>query len=84
MSKKCPTCNKTVYSMEAIKSGDMWFHRLCFKCGGCGTALAKGKEQKANGKAYCRKCFTALEGHSGFRGGVGGGTVDSHQYHTGK
>lgn len=30
MSKKCPSCDKTVYSMEATKAGGdaYWFHKV--------------------------------------------------------
>jgi len=41
MSEKCPTCNKTVYFAERIRSIGKDWHRMCLKCHQCGKILGK-------------------------------------------
>ena len=39
MTEKCPTCNKTVYFAERIRSIGKDWHRMCLKCNQCGKVL---------------------------------------------
>lgn len=38
-SNKCHVCSKTVYPMEFVGAADKAFHKACFKCLVCKTAL---------------------------------------------
>uniref|UniRef100_A0A673Z1S9 F-actin monooxygenase n=1 Tax=Salmo trutta TaxID=8032 RepID=A0A673Z1S9_SALTR len=39
---KCHSCQKRVYVVERISAEGLYFHRECFRCDTCGTALRQG------------------------------------------
>lgn len=78
MSRKCPTCEKTVYMGEKKASLGNWYHPLCLKCKKCGRQLATGSHAERQGQPYCHKpCYAAEFGPKGFGHG---GTTESHKY----
>ncbi|XP_020611640.1 cysteine-rich protein 1-like isoform X1 [Orbicella faveolata] len=48
MSRKCPTCEKTVYMGEKKESLGNWYHPLCLKCKKCGRQLATGSHAEVD------------------------------------
>jgi len=56
MSKKCETCGKSVYPVEALNVGDTAFHKGCFKCTVCGIRLTIEKYVLRDKKIHCQKC----------------------------
>ncbi|CAH3141490.1 unnamed protein product [Pocillopora meandrina] len=66
MSRKCPTCEKTVYMGEKKESVGNWYHPLCLKCKKCGRQLAKGNHAEprfrfdANSIQKCLKVRSCL------------------------
>ncbi|KAK2959022.1 putative Cysteine and glycine-rich protein 3 [Blattamonas nauphoetae] len=53
----CPTCGKRVYAAEELVYNERKYHKLCFKCKGCGNRLTKGKQLDGNGEPYCENCY---------------------------
>ncbi|XP_020611641.1 cysteine-rich protein 1-like isoform X2 [Orbicella faveolata] len=77
MSRKCPTCEKTVYMGEKKESLGNWYHPLCLKCKKCGRQLATGSHAERKGQPYCHNpCYASQFGPGGF----GHGGTESHKY----
>ncbi|CAH3133340.1 unnamed protein product [Porites lobata] len=77
MSRKCPTCDKTVYMGEKKESLGNWYHPLCLKCRKCGRQLAVGNHAERKGEPYCHNpCYASEFGPRGF----GHGGTESHKY----
>nr|XP_046205361.1 F-actin-monooxygenase MICAL2-like isoform X2 [Oncorhynchus gorbuscha] len=57
---KCHSCQKRVYVVERISAEGLYFHRECFRCDTCGTALRQGGHafDSEQGKLYCKLHFT--------------------------
>ncbi|KAG8201584.1 hypothetical protein JTE90_011250 [Oedothorax gibbosus] len=56
----CYFCKERVYLMERLSAEGLFFHRTCFKCEYCGTALRLGDyafDKDAGGKFYCTPHF---------------------------
>eukprot|EP00029_Vermamoeba_vermiformis_P003772 TRINITY_DN14305_c0_g1_i1.p2 TRINITY_DN14305_c0_g1~~TRINITY_DN14305_c0_g1_i1.p2 ORF type:complete len:178 (+),score=47.13 TRINITY_DN14305_c0_g1_i1:97-630(+) len=62
-AKPCAKCNKPAYPLEAVKSNDDTYHKLCFKCSGCGIQLNLGTFKKHSGDIWCPTC-TPKEKHT--------------------
>jgi hypothetical protein len=79
MSKKCATCDKTVYAAEEIQAdGKYWHKGGCFQCKECKTPLSKGQEcsKKDDGRTLCKGCYAKLFGPKGVvRGRFPGGAL---------
>ena len=72
----CPGCGKTVYAAEKMTGlNNEWWHKLCFKCAKCSTALTAGNWQDNGGKIYCKKCYGLHFANQGY----GAGRVASFQ-----
>ena len=75
-SEKCPSCNKTVYKMEAHAFEGTTWHKNCFTCGGgvselgCKRVLAHGDYKAQAGVAFCNGCFSRHFMKAGARGAV--------------
>merc|ERR1711915_126218 len=61
--KKCHSCGKTAYPLEALKDGDNTYHKTCFKCKGCGITLNLKTFKKHSGDIWCSTC-TPQEKHT--------------------
>jgi len=61
--KNCNKCGKVAYPLESIKSGDDTYHKLCFKCNGCGLQLNLKTFKKHSGQVWCPTC-TPKEKHT--------------------
>jgi len=61
--KPCAKCGKTAYPLESLKSGDDTYHKLCFKCSGCGIVLNLKTFKKHSGDVWCSTC-TPKEKHT--------------------
>ncbi|XP_045069769.1 F-actin-monooxygenase MICAL2-like isoform X4 [Coregonus clupeaformis] len=57
---KCHSCQKRVYVVERISAEGLYFHRECFRCDTCGSALRQGGHafDSEQGKLYCKLHFT--------------------------
>jgi len=62
-SKSCSKCGKTAYPLESLNSGDNTYHKLCFKCSGCGIQLNLKTFKKHSGDIWCPNC-TPKEKHT--------------------
>ena len=51
----CTVCNKRVYPVEMVRSGveNRCYHRGCFHCHHCGTALTVSNFSESQGNVYC-------------------------------
>ncbi|XP_010879231.2 F-actin-monooxygenase MICAL2 isoform X2 [Esox lucius] len=56
---KCHSCQKRVYVVERISAEGLYFHRECFRCDTCGSALRQGCHafDSELGKLYCKLHF---------------------------
>lgn len=50
---KCPTCSKTVYTIDALPCEDVTYHISCFKCVVCKTPLNLGNYKSLDQVIYC-------------------------------
>eukprot|EP01103_Thecamoeba_quadrilineata_P002323 TRINITY_DN12298_c0_g1_i1.p1 TRINITY_DN12298_c0_g1~~TRINITY_DN12298_c0_g1_i1.p1 ORF type:complete len:139 (-),score=28.33 TRINITY_DN12298_c0_g1_i1:65-481(-) len=52
---KCHACGKTAYPLESLTAIDKTFHKICFKCDTCQTAIniKNFKGDPKAGKVYC-------------------------------
>ncbi|KAF7211994.1 F-actin-monooxygenase MICAL2 isoform X5 [Nothobranchius furzeri] len=59
MSEKCHSCGKRVYMVERICAEGLYFHRECFRCSTCRSALQQGAHafNSEEGKLYCKHHF---------------------------
>eukprot|EP01135_Chromosphaera_perkinsii_P001216 Nk52_evm15s162 gene=Nk52_evmTU15s162 len=57
MAVKCGSCDKTVYSAEALDAASRTFHKACFKCHEpkCGMKLTLSNFKAHKGVIYCVK-----------------------------
>ncbi|XP_067104647.1 F-actin-monooxygenase mical2b isoform X5 [Osmerus mordax] len=57
---KCHFCERRVYVVERISAEGLYFHRECFRCDTCGSALRQGGHafDSEQGKLYCKLHFT--------------------------
>ncbi|GFY40700.1 protein-methionine sulfoxide oxidase mical3a [Trichonephila inaurata madagascariensis] len=56
----CYFCKERVYLLERLSAEGLFFHRTCFKCEYCSTALRRGDysfDKEAGGKFYCKPHF---------------------------
>ena len=63
---KCDKCQTSVYKAEEIRAANKIFHKLCFKCTGCGKLLETSKITDHQGDLYCRMCYTRHFGPKGY------------------
>jgi len=61
--KPCAKCGKVAYPLESLKAGDDTYHKLCFKCGGCGITLNLKTFKKHSNNVWCATC-TPKEKHT--------------------
>ncbi|XP_034046599.1 F-actin-monooxygenase MICAL2 isoform X4 [Thalassophryne amazonica] len=56
---KCHSCERRVYMVERISAEGLHFHRECFCCSTCRSALRPGSHtfDSENGKLYCKLHF---------------------------
>ncbi|XP_028257091.1 F-actin-monooxygenase MICAL2 isoform X2 [Parambassis ranga] len=56
---KCHSCEKRVYMVERVCAEGLYFHRECFRCSTCGSALPQGAHafHSEEGKLYCKLHF---------------------------
>jgi len=50
---KCAICNKTAYPLESVTALDKAYHKGCFKCSVCNTAVNLKNFKGVDGKIYC-------------------------------
>eukprot|EP00013_Stygamoeba_regulata_P023369 CAMPEP_0177658920 /NCGR_PEP_ID=MMETSP0447-20121125/17136_1 /TAXON_ID=0 /ORGANISM="Stygamoeba regulata, Strain BSH-02190019" /LENGTH=148 /DNA_ID=CAMNT_0019163695 /DNA_START=70 /DNA_END=516 /DNA_ORIENTATION=+ len=74
----CPRCGSAPYGDERIFVLGRDWHKLCFKCKGCGARLTRGKENEHQGEIYCAKCYGEGFGQRGYGYGKDGGVLSSH------
>eukprot|EP00027_Filamoeba_sp_ATCC50430_P015645 CAMPEP_0168564062 /NCGR_PEP_ID=MMETSP0413-20121227/13027_1 /TAXON_ID=136452 /ORGANISM="Filamoeba nolandi, Strain NC-AS-23-1" /LENGTH=132 /DNA_ID=CAMNT_0008595673 /DNA_START=46 /DNA_END=444 /DNA_ORIENTATION=+ len=77
---KCGRCGKTVYPTEKVTAIGKSWHKACFRCKTCSTAIQLGTEQQHEGEIYCKRCHGANFGIGGYGYGGSGGTLASHKY----
>ncbi|KAI3382523.1 hypothetical protein SNEBB_010959 [Seison nebaliae] len=51
--EKCCSCEKTVYAMERIETDKRVYHKQCFRCSHCKSALKVGRFAAIGGNLYC-------------------------------
>ncbi|XP_028999526.1 F-actin-monooxygenase MICAL2 isoform X6 [Betta splendens] len=53
---KCHSCGRRVYVVERISAEGLFFHRECFRCSTCSSALQQGAHgfDSEHGKLYCK------------------------------
>ncbi|KAJ2775424.1 cysteine and glycine-rich protein [Coemansia nantahalensis] len=68
----CPRCAKPIYHAEKVVGPGGPWHRACFKCRQCGTALSSTKLTEHEGEAFCQVCYTKLYSPRGYN--IGGST----------
>ncbi|XP_067352608.1 F-actin-monooxygenase MICAL2 isoform X8 [Channa argus] len=56
---KCHSCERRVYMVERICAEGLYFHRECFRCSTCRSALQQGAHafDSERGKLYCKLHF---------------------------
>ncbi|KAJ2157057.1 hypothetical protein GGF46_004771 [Coemansia sp. RSA 552] len=65
-SMVCPRCAKAIYHAEkTVGPGGPW-HKSCFKCRACATALSSTNLTEHDGEAYCKTCHKRLFTPSGY------------------
>jgi len=50
---KCAACGKTAYPLESVTALDKAYHKGCFKCSVCHTAVNLKNFKGVEGKIYC-------------------------------
>ncbi|XP_061609825.1 F-actin-monooxygenase MICAL2 isoform X4 [Phyllopteryx taeniolatus] len=60
--EKCHSCQRRVYLVERICAEGFCFHRECFRCTTCSSALRQGSHafDSQHGKLYCKLHFDQL------------------------
>ncbi|CAK6954770.1 F-actin-monooxygenase MICAL2 [Scomber scombrus] len=58
-SDKCHSCERRVYMVEKVCAEGLYFHRECFRCSTCSSALRQGAHafDSQEGKLYCKLHF---------------------------
>ncbi|CAN9507089.1 unnamed protein product [Ophioblennius macclurei] len=66
---KCHSCEKRVYMVERVCAEGLYFHRECFRCSTCGSALRQGAQafHSEEGKLYCKLHFDQRNNGTNFR-----------------
>ncbi|XP_042022687.1 LIM domain-containing protein WLIM1-like [Salvia splendens] len=59
-TQKCSACQKTVYLVDRLATGDRVFHRACFRCHHCKGTLKLGNYNSFEGVLYCRPHYDQL------------------------
>ncbi|XP_051919573.1 F-actin-monooxygenase MICAL2 isoform X8 [Hippocampus zosterae] len=61
-AEKCHSCERRVYLVERICAEGFYFHRECFRCTTCSSALRQGSHafDSQHGKLYCKLHFDQL------------------------
>ncbi|XP_070687662.1 F-actin-monooxygenase MICAL2 isoform X4 [Pempheris klunzingeri] len=56
---KCHSCERRVYMVERVCAEGLYFHRECFRCSTCSSALRQGAHafDSEKGKLYCKLHF---------------------------
>ncbi|XP_070821156.1 F-actin-monooxygenase mical2b isoform X1 [Chaetodon trifascialis] len=56
---KCHACERRVYMVERVCAEGLYFHRECFRCSTCSSALRQGAHafDSEQGKLYCKLHF---------------------------
>nr|XP_046243432.1 F-actin-monooxygenase MICAL2 isoform X7 [Scatophagus argus] len=56
---KCHLCERRVYMVERVCAEGLYFHRECFRCSTCSSALRQGAHafDSEHGKLYCKLHF---------------------------
>ncbi|XP_053283548.1 F-actin-monooxygenase mical2b isoform X2 [Pleuronectes platessa] len=56
---KCHSCERRVYMVERVSAEGLFFHRECFRCSTCSSALRQGAHafDSEQGKLYCKLHF---------------------------
>jgi len=72
---KCPKCGKNVYAAEQMLAGGYSFHKTCFRCGMCNTALNSNNVAPHEAEIYCKKCHVRKFGPKGVGFGIGAGAL---------
>ncbi|XP_053720324.1 F-actin-monooxygenase mical2b isoform X6 [Synchiropus splendidus] len=56
---KCHLCKRRVFMVERISADGLFFHRECFKCTACRSAIRQGSHSydSEQGKLYCKLHF---------------------------
>ncbi|XP_054464427.1 F-actin-monooxygenase MICAL2 isoform X2 [Anoplopoma fimbria] len=56
---KCHSCERRVYMVERVCAEGLYFHRECFRCSTCSSALRQGAHafDSEQGKLYCKPHF---------------------------
>ncbi|XP_042344199.1 F-actin-monooxygenase MICAL2 isoform X2 [Plectropomus leopardus] len=56
---KCHSCERRVYMVERVCAEGLFFHRECFRCSTCNSALRQGAHafDSERGKLYCKLHF---------------------------
>ena len=67
---KCPSCHKSVHSMEEINVNSQSWHKNCFSCGvggsgGCKKVLSKDSYHHIDTVPYCVACYNKLHKTNG-------------------
>ncbi|KAJ1966072.1 hypothetical protein GGI12_000337 [Dipsacomyces acuminosporus] len=68
----CPRCSKPIYHAEKVVGPKGPWHRTCFKCKKCNTALSSTIVTEHDGEAFCKNCYTKLFSPRGYN--IGGST----------
>ncbi|KAJ2021690.1 hypothetical protein IWW57_004823, partial [Coemansia sp. S610] len=76
----CPRCDKTIYHAEKVVGPGGPWHRACFKCKQCNSALSSTTLTEHDGEAFCRNCYTKLFSPRGYN--IGGSTESILQRNT--
>lgn len=71
----CPRCDKNVYFAEEVKGLGKSFHKMCFKCTGCGKMLDSGSITEHDNQMFCNACYRKNFGPKGYGFGGGAGTL---------
>ncbi|KAM4630469.1 F-actin-monooxygenase MICAL2 [Polymixia lowei] len=68
-SDKCHSCERRVYVVERICAEGLYFHRECFRCHTCSSALRQGAHafDSEQGKLYCKLHFAQRKNGTNLR-----------------
>jgi len=77
----CPRCEYRVFDAEKMMAAGRIWHRRCFSCGSCSRHLDSTLVNDGpDGDIYCKSCYVARFGITGYGFGQGAGTLlsDGH------